>query len=358
MMPVYNTFGNAYFPRSCGYSQLASKASYANPWYTNEASSADNFRANQSNQHISHDAANTKGDTYSTDFRCFQTHGKTSSSAGNYAEHDSMAIFSSHHIPCTPSDFRVATSEAFSPLDMASLHSTLPERPYTRTMHVSDCTVPRRQLPVPQPSPSQTTRNVVDQMQDQRLRSIGAPPPKDGVVKPPIPYSSGNDAKNAAGIKVEIETALERADTSMPIPTENSTKYIFVPTSLSEDSSRSAQAVINFGTSPLLDALSTARPHATYSNFRDHNLTVSSSHDHSASLARQVSQSNYYSFTTDNNPKRHSTSDVSAVSSIFHEQNYTPIESTSIVDAHADNLYTSRATPMHRASTSDLHRGF
>lgn len=61
--------------------------------------------------------------------------------------------------------------DSHSPLSMSSLQMTLPERPLQQTRFI-DMAANQRHLPIPQPNPAQTSRNIVDQMQDQRLRSV------------------------------------------------------------------------------------------------------------------------------------------------------------------------------------------
>jgi hypothetical protein len=116
----------------------------------------------------------TYPETYSLDCSAQSTDSKPAMT--NYLCHDSSMY----------------RTQPYTKHSIRSAANTLLERPQ------------RTQLPLPQPSPAQTSRNVVDQLQDQRLRSGqaigGSSLSNGGFVKPPLSFASALLAQNNTSV--------------------------------------------------------------------------------------------------------------------------------------------------------------
>jgi hypothetical protein len=280
---------------------------------------------------------------------------------GQGAYYDPDSSYSAHGLPYihTNNTRSATTNEALSPLNMSSLQLTLPERPHPRQYY--DSAAPQRQLPIPQPSPAQTSRNVVDQMQDQRLRSGQAMGPSSvnsggTFAKPLLPWSLDSDNP----LNVSQATSAEGA-AMLPATTDGNMSYL-AATSSADDAitTSTAPASLNFSTSALLDAMSPSAPVSTYSNFRESRRPeISAAH-----MVRQSSQSNLYSFNSDSSGKRHSHgSESSNDATLVSGHRYTPLaHSQPQASPHLESLqrevFETRNNPLHRASMSNLNSSF
>jgi hypothetical protein len=342
MMPLYNGSGLPLYSRP-SYPQLDTKPAYPSTWtvpYQEETSPVETYNLDQANNYLPNQQSMATTGTYSGNYRWSNPQ-------------DPVSMYGTHNLPYAHSNARyTATSEALSPLNtgMASLQLSLPDRTYTRP---TDHTAPQRQLPIPQPSPAQTSRNVVDQLQDQRLRSThGRVFPKPG-----LPFHSDGEVQavstaDSSGILASRNTA------SAPINTGDAT-IGYLPTTVGE-SNAGTQPPLNFGTSAFLDAMPAPAIPTTYSNFRNYDLPTSSSAEiTSTTITRQGSQPNLYSFSPDQ--KRHSACDRSNESALVSGHRYMPLsqsqsrhqQQTSLEGLRRDS-FSNRTVPVHRASTSNL----
>lgn len=178
---------------------------------------------------------------------------------------------------------------------------------------MAEPTVPQRQLPIPHPSPAQTSRNVVDQLQDQRLRSVVAPTslsPSNAYPKPPLLNHSDGDLQTASTAESAVAS-----DSVISYMSSCSAQEIPV-------SSVGAQPQLNFGTSNLLDAMPAPAVPATYSNFRNYGTPTASSSKSISNVTRQNSPTSAYSLGV--NDRRHATSDVSSDGTLVGGARFTP----------------------------------
>ncbi|KAF1955400.1 hypothetical protein CC80DRAFT_94326 [Byssothecium circinans] len=305
MMPVYNN-GVPLYSRT-SYPQLDTK--WTVPYQTGEETSpVETYNLDQPNAYLPN--PNTMLASVYGSYRWTQS------------THEPGSVYSSQSVPYIQTNVRdTTTSEALSPLNMTSLQSSLPSGAHSRLMDP----LPQRQLPIPQPSPAQTTRNIVDQIQDQRLRSTHA-------------ATSVSAGESTVG---------------------------YLPTIVNDPGTSSAGPPLNFGTTSLLTAVPAAIP-TTYSNFRNYNLPTSSSTEALSTMARQNSQANLYSFSPDNSSKRHSAGDASSNdNALVSGHRYMPLSQTESQPHHQDSLeslrrdsYNNRTVPVHRASTSNLNRSY
>jgi hypothetical protein len=365
MMPIYPAAAhNPMYSRPMTaqphqFPQLETKPMCHSAWtlpYSEDTSPVDSYTLEQPGAYLPNPAMYGSSNrwTHPTTKSLHHGHGQ-----GAYYDPDSS--YSAHSLPYLHSNnIRSTTaSEALSPLNMSSLQLTLPERPHPRQYH--DSAAPQRQLPIPQPSPAQTSRNVVDQMQDQRLRSGQAMGPSSvnsgaTFAKPLLPWSldSDNAMNMSQGTSAEGSTLL-------PTTTDGNMNYLAATSSTDDTNVTSTAAIqLNFSTSSLLDAMNPSAPASTYSNFRESRRTDSSS----ALMARQSSQSNLYSFNPDNTGKRHSLGgEGSSEGTLVSGHRYTPLaHSQSQASPHLESLqresFENRNNPLHRVSMSNLNSSF
>jgi hypothetical protein len=178
MMPIYpGATNNQMYARPMTnqtYPPLDTKSLYSSGWtvpYSEDTSPIDKHGLEQTTAYLPTTHMTTNG-MYGPS--CRWTHPSSKSiHQGSAAYYNQDESYSTDSLPymqlnnlCNP-----VTSKALSPLNMSSPSLTLPERPLLRQYNMTDSTAVQRQLPMPLPSPAQASRNVVDQLQDQRLRS-------------------------------------------------------------------------------------------------------------------------------------------------------------------------------------------
>ena len=250
-----------------------------------------------------------------------------------------------------------ATSDAISPLSMTSPSFTLSERSHPRGYHLTDGTATQRQLPMPQPSPAQTSRNVVDQLKNQRLKSeqAGAVTSAGSMAAPPFSkYLSAWGASNEESVKVIAATS-RAVTTQLPTSSESPINYL-AATSMPDDATpagSTSQVQLNFSSSSLPDTLGAPAPTPMYSTFREHPTSGSNS------------QSNIYGWGTDSAPKRNSLGDNNNNNNNFtllNGQRYTPLPHQPPVFSTPEGMqresFESRAVPIHRSSMGQLNCSF
>jgi hypothetical protein len=362
-MPIYTAAPQTpLHPRSVDvhqFSPLDAKSMYSSAWnvpYTLDTPSVDTYGLESNAAYLTSGALMTSANTYGSSYRW--THPATKPPQHGLSTcYEHGLSYSMNGLPYVQTNNlrSTATSEAHSPLNMASLQLTLPERPRPRQYPMSDATT-QRQLPIPQPSPAQTSRNVVDQLQDQRLRSAQT---STGVAfaRPLLPWSLDNDNL----------VAISQA-TSNEISTQSSTtKYRnfndLTTTSSPVEKAKRTNATsfqLNFTTPALLEAIHAPAPAPTYSTFREsRNIDSSSTH-----MARQNSQTDLYNFSTDNASKRHSQSNrVSNDCKLVSGHEYHPLAPyQDLASSNTTNVqresFDNRNNPLHRPSVSNMNESF
>ena len=257
----------------------------------------------------------------------------------SYMGHDS-ALYTASGLPYVQHNIRPAASSETLSNSMTSLQLTLPERPHTRASLPAS---QRPQLPIPQPSPAQTSRNVVDQMQDQRLRSArttGKAPLGSGkFAKPVFPFNNEVEAQAAT-------TTSDRLATQITAPTTGTTVDVVAPAT-TQELSVSTTPQYNFSTAPLFDIAPTPSL-SVYSNFRDsqdYKAVTSSPKNKKIPIPRQASQNNLYGIGSSSSSLSSSNSDSSTLVSGLH---YTPL-------SHGQSRPQSQAALKNLAKKPTLH---
>jgi hypothetical protein len=368
-MPIYNAAEASLYTRLAhnSYPQVNTKPIAWTIPYGDDTSPVENYSLEQAASYIP--TSNTITSDYGQSYRWSQTQRTP------YLEQDTTTGYNSSGVSfIQTSNVRPATTaEPLSPLNLASMSSalpiSLPERPYPRRMTTSDVSMPQRQLPMPQPSPAQSTRNTVDLLQDQRLRSAQL------YAKPAFPWNvEASDTKStqswhdATGSDIQNATASEAssaelmAKASVPVTSVGDLSYM--PITAGEDSSSATAQLgqLNFSTSSLLESMAAPASTATYSNFRNHNNSISTSTDALSFLPRQSSQTNLYSYTSDSVAKKHSEGS-SNKAALVNGQRYTPLSQhqphhAASIEGLRQETYKSQHVPLHRASMSNLDRTY
>ncbi|KAF2107627.1 hypothetical protein BDV96DRAFT_653701 [Lophiotrema nucula] len=296
-------------------------------------------------------------------------HGGSSS----YAQPDAgvSSSYTTHGPPYTSMNTNLRNSTANvppSPLNMTPLQEVLPialpDRPHPRTLS-SETPVQQRQLPMPLPSPAQTSRNTIDQLQDQRLRSAQA---LNGSLilnssyasKPPMPWkiestAASDVSSTTSSIDTSSTDAAAQTTTTGAVGgndvTTSANGLGFLPVTTMEDSTgNTSLPQLNFGTTSLLEVM--PPPTQSYSNFRDYNIPTSTATQSLGLLARRTSQTNLYSYTSGNNPARNS-SGASSEATLVSGQRYSPL--TQSQTQHTSDGISMPHVPIHRASMSNLN---
>lgn len=338
---------------------------YHSPWtipYTEETAPVDTYGLDQPPAYQPNPTPMTNTNMYDTSYRWSHPIAKSFLRNAN-AYYDQDSSYATHNLPYIHTNVRSpATHDELSPLNMSSLHLSLPEKPHPRQL--SDATAPRRQLPIPFPSSAQTTRNVVDQMQDQRLRSAQVmsvtSTAAGSFVKPTLIWGIEGDNQLAVNVSSEATSSNVAAQIPAIAPmhsTTDSTLDFFPPTTSENDNATlgaSSQLQLNFSASSLLEAMNTPASTTTYSNFRECRVPASSTQ-----ITRQSSQTNMYSFNSDSVPNRNSFSgEASTPNLCTNNSKYMPLSqqpqrTPSIDIVHLSSL-DSDHVPLQRASMSNL----
>ena len=371
MMAIYpagNT--NAMFPRPISaqqYPQLDTKSVYPSSWipYSEDTSPVE-YSLDQPAAYLPVPTPMTSTNMYGQS--CRWTHPTTKPSQHGNAYFDSESYYTTHGLPYSHTNGRLHTaSDALSPLNtgMSSLNLSLPERPHPRQHHPLDPNGPQRQLPMPQPSPAQNSRNIVDQLQDARLRStraIGAPTlDRSSFAKPLLPWSADTENQiNVTEATSSNNTAQVTAPTQLTDNVEGAIGYLPSTSSMADDASitsTTSQMQLNFSTAGLLDPINVSAPANTYSYLRESRRAGASP----LQMARQSSQTNLYSYNSDQTSKRNSFGGESSnESTLVSGHRYTPLshsQSQSSPGGHSMHREScqSRNAQLHRASMSNLN---
>jgi hypothetical protein len=353
MMSIYSTGDNsAVYPRPMSaqqYQQHDTKPMYSSGWtipYSEDTSPVDAYNLEQSPTYIPQSTAVANTNMYPPSYRWAQPTAKSLQQGGTYFDQD---------LHCTHTNSRPATSSDISPLNtgLSSLHLSLPQRPHPRHPFSLDSGVPQRQLPMPQPSPAQTNRNIVDQMQNARLRSAQAiststMDSRASFAKPLLPWTADSENHinaSGAGPAVAFSQAISPA---MSDNAESRMSYLLNTTSTVDDATTTtttSQLELSFNTAGLLDTMNApaSAPATNYSYIRENRQ-----------MARPSSQTNLYSYSPISSSKRNSlsgesTSDCALVSG----HRYTPL-------SHSQSQSSPGNHSLHRESCQirnvQLHR--
>lgn len=303
-VPIYSTNGNAVYnhrawPGPQYTAQIDTKSAiYAQNWavsYSEETSPVETFGLEQSTPCIPNN--NALPSVHSQAYRWPQ------STQRSFSEQENISQY-------------VTKAEAMSPLNMASVSSALPVAAPVPGPQVSDHAIiaprsdpsiiaPRLKLPMPHPSPAQSTRNMVDLLQDQRLRSSQMAPPTSlnaNFAKPLSNWASDIPGTEVRSTSALMSSSTESAATSSSFTSvTNDASMAYVPLTAASNEINGAVTTtppqLSFNTTPLLEAMPNPLSSTTYSNFRDYAQPISSSGD---ALSMFAPHSSRYSFSTEN----------------------------------------------------------
>ncbi|KAG9188404.1 hypothetical protein G6011_02327 [Alternaria panax] len=359
MLSVYSTGGNSTLYQrplsSQQYQQLDSKPMCSSNWtipYSEDTSPIDTYNLEQSQAYIPQSTAVAHTNMYPPSCRWTQPLTKAMQQGGPYFDQDLHFAHANH---------RLVTSSDISPLNtgLASLHLSLPERPHPQQPVPLDSGVPQRQLPMPHPSPAQTNRNVVDQMQDARLRSAQATGTstmdnRGSFAKPLLPWAADSENNTNASQAVPADAFTQAISPSMSDNAESRMGYLPNTTSTADDDAITAttasQLELNFSASSLLDAMSAPAPTSNYSYVRE-----------SRQMARPTSQANLYSYSPSSTSKRNSLSGESSSDCVLVSgHRYTPLSHSQSQtlpgnrSLHRESCQ-SRNVQLHRTSMGNLN---
>lgn len=359
-MPMYPSTGReTLYPRpltSQTHLQLDTKPAWAGS-YSDDSSPIETYGLEQAPTYLQGSATMSNVEMFPPSHRWTYPAARPAHQTPN-AYYDSC--YTPNGLPCLPqtdwSSFSVA--EPPSPMSMSSLRATLPERPHPR---VASAAVPQRQLPFPQPSAAPTSRNVLDNIADQRLRAGqagGTSHTGNGAVytRPPVPWQSSNPTPAVEATPVDAGIS---AHDVAPVGTALN---FLAATALDGNNGATTSAShleLNFTTSSLLEAMTAPTLNApSYSNFRE-------TRTHSqASVKRQDSQAGSYSFRPNSYSKRSSTSsDDSDERTLVSGRRYTPLtplqpQPSAVAESLQRESFDNRSAPVHRSSMSKLSTSF
>ena len=371
MMPMYNA-GAPLYSRAghYAYPQLDTKSVYPSAWTvpcSEETSPVETYNLDQPGAYLPNQVAMAAPNTYGSNYRWSQASAKTYPGGGpTYLEHEHVSVYGPHGISYMHNSAPSTASEAFSSLNMSSLQLSLPADSHPQSTHPSDQTASQqRQLPIPMPSPAQTSRNVVDQLQDQRLRSAQAMGRSSrtnsgAFSKLGLPFNSGCEVQIVTTTEENASDLATQVTASAPMPNTTDPAISFLPiaTSVSEDAAPgSTQTQLNFSALTLHEGMPASAKPTTYSNFRNYKLPTSSPTETMPNLARHDSQTNLYSFSPES--KRHLAGSAND-SALVSGHQYTPLNQSQphhqpgSDDSRRDS-FVSRAMPTHQDSVSNAN---
>ncbi|KAH7138389.1 hypothetical protein B0J11DRAFT_14366 [Dendryphion nanum] len=401
MMPLYtpsNTTGTKAMSSANNCPTLDTKTMFPQGWtvpFSEDTSPIDTYNLDQSSAYIP--SQNTMTHLYNPSYRWNQASQRATQSR-QYLGHDMPSSYMHTGISYlqTSGISPTVTGDAISPLNMTSMGSALPmalpERSRPHHSRVSDTLVPQqRQLPIPHPSPAPTTKNLIDKIQlrnttimSETIRSRSSTNSTAfGKSATWNPDTSGTEGHRGSTSEASDAERLVDVAASAPINTTTSSVVNLLPIStLSTDGlirtatepqlnfatniatesrpsfATTTQGQLNFSTN-LLDTVSPPTPSATYSNIRGcpNPIPVSGP---APGLGHQGSPTHLYNF--ESTSKRHSQESSSNEGTLVNGQLYTPLgppkpPRRSPFDSRHHGM-ESRAIPTHRASTSNLNRGY
>jgi hypothetical protein len=324
MLPIYSVNGGSIlYPRTMPTYQypqsdakpICSSSGWSNPY--SEDSPAETFNLEQPSTYLPTSVLTTTSNVYETPSRwSLPTTRSTKYEASTYCDQEPSYVTQS--LPHIQTDNRVpTTSDVVSPLNMSSLQANLPEKLPVQRVQVSDTVAPQRQLPMPQPSPAMTARNVVDRMQDQRLRAAqvgaGYHVTNNTFVKPLLPWAADGGTRAIVVSEPVSMPATTHSTTTAPVPSNAECPLVYTSASdtvpnYGSTTDAASQSQLDFSTSIPFDVMSVPPSTITYSNFRDYRSSVSSS----TQPPRPSSRSSTCVIKFDTSPKRNQVSIDSA----------------------------------------------
>jgi hypothetical protein len=358
-MSIYPTI-----PTNSTYSRSMTTPTYPSAWtvhYSEDASAVENYGLDQSAEYLSDPVAMTNTSMYGTAYNRWTCPPSRPYQQATSMYYDQQPSYSVHGLPYTPSKTRgTAMNEHHSTMDMSSLQLTLPERPHPRRNRTTECSAPRRQLPFPQPSSAQTSRNALDNQQDQRLRSGQNSNSSRGtgttLIKSPS-WTSGSDGPVSMSTTAPL-------DTSTHVTTTADGALNFLATAAIEDVTatigNTPHLGLDFNSSSLIDHLTAPAPATPYSNFR----ASQSYRQPSTQGTRHDSQTNLYSFTPSKASKRDSLdAEDSEDFKLVNGRRYTPLthlqpQTSSAPDSLQRESFDNRDVSLHRSSIGNLNATF
>lgn len=364
MRPTYSqqSSGSLYSrPVTTDFPQLDSKPVYSPAWasaYPEDTSPVENYNFDPQGSYLPMPNLVTGHNMYGSSFRWpHPTMRASAPGANGYFAPDSS--YNSTTLQYMQPTSRGTTSEEpLSSLDMSSLRLMLPERPHPR-QYMAEAPGPSRQiLPVPQPNSTQMSRNAVDQLQDQRLRSVH-------ITNTQTAGTNGADTKHLMPWSNDDNTSICLPGTTAA---ENSAQlsintYLGEAASSTEElpkSNATGLSQINFSNSSLLDVMNTPLPPTIYSNFRENRLQCSSP----TNTSRRDSQANLYSFSAETDTKRQTNSEESSTDgTLVSGHRYVPL-SLDMPQVHEDKRepktkdFEHSSVPLERTSKGKLRSSF
>ena len=371
MIPLYSPNGSPFFRPipAQPYPMLDLKSAYHSAWpfpYPEDTSSIDPYPLDHATTYLPNSEEIMNPQVCGPSFRCNQRTPKPLHQEVN-AYVDPNPAYSSRSLACIQTNLQPAIPEALSPLNMASLHLTLLERPHRRYMDGTEIHSSQIHLPIPQPNPTRSSRNVVDQQQDKRLReaqSMGAPLASTGssFPKPLLSLSASGDDQ----VSISEGPSLERqvsAHPLLPANPEGAMGYLSPTTSVAgsvKTPNPATQTQFDFSTSTLLDTVPAPALASTYSNFRRSNHQPFAS----TQTSRQFFRPSIYSSDTDTVSKHDSSRDeASSDGNVLDGLRFRPLKhAQSHSSAEIDNLrrksFENADVTSHRISMSGSSNRF
>lgn len=359
MVPLYSMPANeptyARPASSQIYPPADTKPMYPSTWtvpYTEDTSPVETYGLEQQASFLPNNVSVPHSNFYDSSYRWTYPSGRPLQQANN-AYYDQDPYVGMHGLPYTPNKHRVAVpSEPLSPMNMSSLEMTLPSRPHRR-YRAPDAVA--RQLPFPQPNPAQTSRNAVDNLQDQRLRSIHGG--STSFMRPLQPWNPNNDA-------LVNSTTTSSISTSAPAPVATDGALEMLATTAIEGDAgttgASTSPELNFSTSTLLEAMTAPVPSSKYSNFRENRSQGRTT----GQITRQDSHTSLYSYNTFNSMNRNALGDESPDDcKLVNGRQYVPLahqpmQGSSTPESLQRDSFQTRNGLIQRASTRSLNTSF
>jgi hypothetical protein len=372
MLPVYSVSGESMlYPRTIPayqYPQSDAKPVYPSGWSNpySEDSPAETFNLDQPSTYLPTSVlTTTTTNVYETPSRwSLPTTRPTKYDASTYCDPEPSYVTQS--LPHSQTDNRVpTTSDIVSPLNMSSLQANLPEKPPVQRIQVPETATPQRQLPMPQPSPALTARNIVDRMQDQRLRAAqvgnGQQIISNTFVKPLLPWAVDGSIRALVVSQPVSMPTTTHSTTVAPVPSTSECGLVYTSASdtvpnYGSTTDAASQSQLDFSTSIPFDVMSMPPSTITYSNFRDYRGSISSS----TQPQRPSSRSSTCVVKSDTSPKRNQVSIDSANSYPVASENQrtspTRPHSTGVVPFRIPcrGVHEGKHVPFQRSPTSTV----
>lgn len=376
-IPAYSADGHGFYSRGIQYPpHLDTKSvGYPENWTIpnpEETSPVETYGLDQPTPYVS--TPSTLANAYGQGYQWSRSNLRnTPAGVHTCLSQDPPASYTTNMLPYLQPGANRPSNEALSPLNMTSISSalpiSLPERLRPHHSQPTDSTMPQRQLPMPQPSPTKSTRNTVDLLQDQRLRSaqiasgnsmsVSSSSAKHTVTWPNDTSVSVSDSQSMESSAASSTDHLPQTTTAASV-TDVSNLAGFTPvtaSSIKAPVTLPAQPTLNFSTSTLLDTIPT--PSSTYSNFRNYALPTSSSSVNPIHvLSRQSSERNLYNFAADNVTKRRSLDEAPSSASLISGHRYTPlgVAPQTASRMRRGSLENRQQVPVNGTSMSNLKR--